>query len=66
MELNKIYNNELNMSDLGCAWNEIKAINRSHDNYTHGRDEVVGRKLSEIICRLSRGNNVDYILRKQI
>ncbi len=34
------------MNDLNQTWNTIKIINTKYPNYTHARDQVMGKKLS--------------------
>ena len=66
MELRKIYDETINLNDLNKVWGQMNLVNTKYPTYTHGRDQVMGRKLSEVISKLNSGNNVDYILKKNI
>jgi len=66
MELRKVYDESINLNDIQKVWGQMNQVNKAYPTYNHGRDQIMGRKLGEIIKKLSSGNNVDYILKKNI
>jgi hypothetical protein len=61
-----LYDENINLNDLNKVWPQINSINKQNPTFTHGRGSVMGKKLSEVILKLNTGNNVDYILKKNI